>query len=300
MLKVAFREEYVHPLPENHRFPMEKYDLLPRQLLHEGTLTNEHFFKPEEIDNELIHRVHDKEYIRRLFELQLTEREQRVSGFPHTKGLIERESLIMEGTRQCAEWALETGAAMNIAGGTHHAYTNRGEGFCLMNDQALATRWLLDNDLVKKILIIDLDVHQGNGTAEIFQNESNVFTFSMHGENNYPLKKERSDLDVGLPDGIKDKEYLYLLEHSLENILQDFTPDFVFYQCGVDIIETDKLGRLGVSLQGCRDRDRIVLKTAHQLKVPVVCSMGGGYSKDIRHIIEAHANTFRSIQEIFF
>ena len=300
MLKVAFREEYVHPLPENHRFPMEKYDLLPKQLLHEGTLIAENFFEPERMTEEHILSVHDPKYIDRLFGLQLTDREQRVSGFPHSRELIERESYIMEGTRMCAEYALRTGAAMNIAGGTHHAYTDRGEGFCLMNDQALASRWLLDQGHAERILIIDLDVHQGNGTAEIFRNEPLVFTFSMHGENNYPLKKEHSDLDVGLPDGIKDKEYLHLLEQSLETILADFRPEFVFYQCGVDIIETDKLGRLGVSIQGCRERDRIVFNIVKQLSVPVVCSMGGGYSKDIRHIIEAHANTYRSIQEILF
>lgn len=300
MLKVAFREEYVHPLPENHRFPMEKYDLLPKQLLHEGTLIAENFFEPERMTEEHILSVHDPEYIGRLFGLQLTDREQRVSGFPHTRELIERESYIMEGTRMCAEYALRTGAAMNIAGGTHHAYTDRGEGFCLMNDQALASRWLLDQGHAERILIIDLDVHQGNGTAEIFRNEPLVFTFSMHGENNYPLKKERSDLDIGLSDGIKDREYLHLLEQSLDTILADFHPDFVFYQSGVDIIETDKLGRLGVSIQGCRERDRIIFNIVKQLSVPVVCSMGGGYSKDIRHIIEAHANTYRSIQEILF
>ncbi len=300
MLKVAFREEYVHPLPDNHRFPMEKYDLLPKQLIHEGTLVSENFFIPGQMDKDLILRIHDGAYIDRLFALQLTEREQRVSGFPHSKALIERESYIMEGTRQCAEWALLTGAAMNIAGGTHHAYTNRGEGFCLMNDQALAARWLLDEGLVNKILIIDLDVHQGNGTAEIFSGEPNVFTFSMHGENNYPLKKEFSDLDVGLPDGIRDKDYLLLLERSLEDILKKFQPEFIFYQCGVDIIETDKLGRLGVSILGCRERDRIIFNMVRQLEIPVVCSMGGGYSKDIRHIIEAHANTYRSLQEILF
>lgn len=300
MLKVAFRKEYIHDLPEGHRFPMEKYELLPKQLLLEGTLNEENFFSPDFCSLDLIHHVHSNAYIDRLYNLQLTPREQRVSGFPHTKSLIDRESMIMEGTRACAAYALEYGAAMNVAGGTHHAYTDRGEGFCLMNDQAIAARWLLNNEKASRILIIDLDVHQGNGTAQIFASDPNVFTFSMHGEGNYPLIKERSDLDVGLPDGIKDKEYLYLLQSSLHSILNDFTPDFVFYQCGVDILETDKLGKLGVSLAGCKERDRIVIETVRQLNVPMVCSMGGGYSKEIKYILEAHANTYRIVQEILF
>jgi acetoin utilization deacetylase AcuC-like enzyme len=185
---------------------------------------------------------------------------------------------------------------MNIAGGTHHAFTSRGEGFCLLNDQAIAAKWLLNKGIVQKILIIDLDVHQGNGTASIFSNNSHVFTFSMHGKNNYPLKKELSDLDVELNDGISDNEYLFLLEKSLDNVCDGFKPDFVFYQSGVDVIETDKLGRLGLTLNGCRKRDRMVFETVRQLDVPVVCSMGGGYSPQIKHIVEAHANTFREAQ----
>lgn len=300
MLKVAFHPEFIHPLPENHRFPMEKYDLLPKQLLYEGTLNQEHFFEPEMIDMENVLAVHDKKYIDRLFNLQLTPKEERQTGFEHSQQLIEREKFIMEGTRLCAEFALSSRAAMNIAGGTHHAYTNRGEGFCLLNDNAIAAKWLLKNKRVENILIIDLDVHQGNGTAEIFQNDPHVFTFSMHGDNNYPLKKERSDLDVPLKDGIKDNEYLYLLAKNLDVILQSFQPEFILYQCGVDIIETDKLGRLGVSLDGCKKRDTLIFETVRQLNVPVVCSMGGGYSPEIKHIIEAHANTFRTIQEILF
>lgn len=300
MLKVAFHPLYVHPLPENHRFPMEKYDLLPRQLLHEGTLNNDHFIQPTQIDRYLAEEVHQKEYLDDLYNLSINPREQRVSGFQHSAQLIERESIIMEGTRKCAELAMKTGAAMNIAGGTHHAFTNRREGFCLMNDQAIAANWLLKNQIVKRILIIDLDVHQGNGTAEIFQRNKEVFTFSMHGKNNYPLKKERSDLDVELEDKTTDKEYLYLLEASIDKILTNFTPDFIFYQCGVDILESDQLGKLAVSMQACRHRDEIIIHTAKQLNVPIVCSMGGGYSKDIKLIIEAHANTFRTIQHHLF
>src|SRR5690554_1745770 len=300
MLKIAFDQCYVQPLPARHRFPMAKYELLPQQLLLEGTVTENAFFSPEVIDKNFVLSVHDQEYFNDFIHLKLDRKAQRKTGFIHNEQLILREQIIMEGTRRCAEYALQNGVSMNISGGTHHAFSNRGEGFCMLNDQAIAAQWLLDSKKAAKILIIDLDVHQGNGTAEIFKNNPDVFTFSMHGENNYPLKKEKSDLDVNLPDGIKDSEYIYLLEKSLDSILKVFTPDFLFYQSGIDIIETDKLGRLGVSIQGCKKRDEIVLQMAYDLNLPVVVSMGGGYSEEIKYIIEAHANTFRTAQHIFF
>jgi acetoin utilization deacetylase AcuC-like enzyme len=297
-MKIAYRKEYVQDLPEGHRFPMEKYDLLPRQLLHEGTIEVEHLFSPEKIQRDMLISVHEENYLDRLFALQLTDKEQRVSGFPHNTALIDRESMIMEGTRKCAEFALEDRIALNIAGGTHHAYADRGEGFCLLNDQAIAASWLLRETKIGNILIVDLDVHQGNGTASIFKEEDRVFTFSMHGKNNYPLKKEQSNMDVELEDGIADRTYHYLLQSSLDHILKQFQPDFIFYQCGVDVIESDKLGKLGLTLNGCRKRDRIVFELVRQLNVPVVCSMGGGYSPNIKDIVEAHANTFREAQFI--
>jgi acetoin utilization deacetylase AcuC-like enzyme len=266
----------------------------------EGFIPENQFFAPSKIELELATRVHSPVYLEKLLTLQCSPREQRVSGFDHSHTLIERELTIMEGTRMCAELAMENGGvALNIAGGTHHAYSDRGEGFCLLNDQAIAAQWLLDQGLVSRILIVDLDVHQGNGTAQIFDNNPNVFTFSMHGDNNYPLYKEKSDLDVGLDDGILDIEYLYLLKSSMEQILKDFTPEIIFFQSGVDIINSDKLGRLGVTLNGCRKRDEFVFETAKSLNIPVVCTMGGGYSKEIKHIIEAHANTFRMAAKIF-
>jgi acetoin utilization deacetylase AcuC-like enzyme len=189
---------------------------------------------------------------------------------------------------------------MNIAGGTHHAFTNKGEGFCLLNDMAIAARYLLAKGLAQRILIVDLDVHQGNGTAQIFQHDNRVFTFSMHGAHNYPLLKERSDLDIGLPDHTRDNFYLSVLKTNLNNLVDQVTPDFIFYQAGVDILATDKLGRLSVSREGCKQRDRMVLNVAKENKIPIVVSMGGGYAHDFRDIIEAHANTFRLAQEIFF
>ncbi len=300
MIKVAFDKSYAHPLPENHRFPMEKYDLLARQLLHEGTLEESHFFSPEMLDDKWTLEVHEKDYLDRLKELKLSPREQRLSGFLHSKELIEREYKIMEGTRMCAEYAIKyNSVALNITGGTHHAFSNRAEGFCLLNDQAIAANWLLKQKLAGQILIIDLDVHQGNGTAEIFKNIPHVFTFSMHGEHNYPLNKEKSDLDVPLYNGMNDEVYLNLLNENLKLILEKFTPDFIFYQCGVDILGTDKLGKLNLTLDGCRKRDEIVFQLVKQLDIPIVCSMGGGYSPDIKLIIEAHANTFRLAVKYF-
>lgn len=300
MLKIAYNDYYVQPLPEGHRFPMEKYDLLPKQLIYEGTVDENAFFSPDLIDEKWVSNVHEQNYINDLLTLKIDPKAQRKSGFPHDERLIKREQIIMEGTRMCADYALKYGAAMNIAGGTHHAFTNRGEGFCLLNDIAIAARYLLDEKLANRILIIDLDVHQGNGTAQIFKDNPDVFTFSMHGKNNYPLQKEISDLDVPLEDGIQDKSYLYLLEKNIDKIFHAFNPDFIFYQSGVDIISTDKLGKLGISIQGCRKRDEIVLSLAKEINVPIVAAMGGGYSPEIKHIIEAHANTYRTAQYIFF
>jgi len=300
MLQVAFHPDYIHPIPKGHKFPMEKYQLLPEQLVYEGTLDQSHFFEPEICSEEIILSTHTEEYLERLTSLKLSPREQRVSGFVHSEQLILREKRIMEGTRLCTEKALECGAAMNIAGGTHHAYSDRGEGFCLLNDQAIAANWLLNERLAEKILILDLDVHQGNGTAELFHDSKEVFTFSIHGKNNYPLKKEQSHLDIELPDGTKDDEYLSILALNLDRVLEDFCPDFIFYQSGVDVLETDKLGRLSLSIDGCKKRDELVFNRVKELNVPVVCTMGGGYSKEIKYIIEAHANTFRSIQKLLF
>jgi acetoin utilization deacetylase AcuC-like enzyme len=189
---------------------------------------------------------------------------------------------------------------MNIAGGTHHAFSNRGEAFCMLNDQAIGARYLQQKGLAEKILIVDLDVHQGNGTAEIFQNDNSVFTFSMHGKTNYPFIKEKSDLDIALENDTKDEEYLAILKETLPKLITQEKPDFIYYLCGVDVIKTDKLGKLGLTIEGCKERDRFVLQTGFDLEIPIMCSMGGGYSKDVNVIVHAHANTFRLAQEIYF
>lgn len=300
MLKIAWDSSYVLPLPPNHRFPMSKYEVLPQQLLHEGTIKPENIFHPDPISEEWILLTHDADYWQRLKELSLSPQEIRRVGFPLTEAVVRREVTIMEGTRRCTLYALQYGVSMNIAGGTHHAFTNKGEGFCLLNDIAIAANFLLKSKLARQILVVDLDVHQGNGTAQIFKDKAMVFTFSVHGENNYPLTKEKSDLDIGLPDFTGDQEYLAILESTLTRLVDSVQPDFIFYQSGVDILDTDKLGRLSVSREGCRRRDKIVLKTAHSNNIPLVISMGGGYSADFRDIIEAHANTYRLAQDIFF
>jgi acetoin utilization deacetylase AcuC-like enzyme len=300
MLKVAWTESYVLPLPLNHRFPMSKYEVLPQQLLYEGTLKQENIFAPKPLDEKWIVQTHDAEYWYRLNNLSLTPQEIRRTGFPLSRELVTREITIAEGTIQCALFALQFGVAMNIAGGTHHAFTNRGEGFCLLNDMAITANYLLHEKLVKQILIVDLDVHQGNGTAQIFRNEPRVFTFSMHGANNYPLMKENSDLGIGLADFTSNDFYLKTLDSNLKNLLDRVQPDFIFFQSGVDILDTDKLGKLSITREGCKQRDRILLEAAKKNKIPLAVSMGGGYSPDFRDIIEAHANTFRLAQEIFF
>lgn len=300
MLKIAFAPIYRLSLPPGHRFPMEKYELLPEQLLYEGTISEDNFFQPDLILEEHILWTHEIEYWHKLRDLTLSAKEIRAIGFPINEHFITRTQTIANGTLQCAMFALENGIAMNIAGGTHHAFTYKGEGFCLLNDNAIAANYLLNRGLATKILIVDLDVHQGDGTAQIFQNEPRVYTFSMHGEKNYPARKEKSDLDIGLPDGIEDKAYLGILYETLPRLLDEVQPDFVFFQSGVDILATDKLGRLNVSLEGCKARDFFVFSTCKKNNIPIVASMGGGYSERIAHIVEAHANTYRVAQEIYF
>ena len=299
MLPIAFHPIYKHPLPEGHRFPMLKYELLPQQLLYEGTATESDFYAPGMPDMKYVLAIHDKSYVDDLLNLTLDPRAVRKIGFPLSAELVERELRIAQGTIWGCHQALQSGIAFNIAGGTHHAYSTHGEAFCLLNDQAIAAKYLLDNNLAKKILIVDLDVHQGNGTAEIFTNNSAVFTFSMHGKTNYPFKKEISDLDIALPDNTADTDYLNILKETLPKLIDSHKPDFIFYLSGVDILSTDKLGKLGCTINGCKQRDEIVLSLCHKPGIPVQCSMGGGYSPDIKIIIEAHANTYRVAGDIY-
>lgn len=300
MLYIAFDPVYIHPLPEGHRFPMLKYELIPEQLIYEDLITENNLFSPRELPEEIILLSHEKAYWERLRDLQLSPAEIRRSGFPLSAGLVEREKRIAQGTINCCLYALEHGIGFNVAGGTHHAGSNWAEGFCLLNDQAIAANYLLSKDLSKRILIIDLDVHQGNGTAEIFNNEDRVFTFSMHAEKNFPFRKEHSDLDIGLPDGTSDNEYLKILSDQLSILFAQHKPDFVFYLAGVDILSTDKIGKLNISTKACKERDEMVLGICKKLNLPVQVSMGGGYSTKVSDIVDAHCNTFRIAHDLYF
>ena len=299
MVRIAFDAIYAHPLPENHRFPMLKYELIPAQLLHEGTYTADHFFIPKACDASVVLKTHEADYYQKLISLQLSAAEQRAIGFPQSKALIEREFIITQGTIDCSVAALANGISLNVAGGTHHAFADRGEGFCILNDMCVAANYLLDHNYCKKIMIVDLDVHQGNGTAKIMENKPDIFTFSMHGATNYPFRKEKSDLDIGLADGTNGELYLSILEDTLPKLMRLVKPDLVFYLSGVDILETDKFGKLKVSLAECNRRDEFVLSSCKKNKIPVVVALGGGYSPDVKTIVEAHCNTFRLAADLY-
>lgn len=300
MLKIAYDPIYAHPLPEGHRFPMLKYELIPAQLLHEGLITTDNLFSPERVDEANILLTHDKAYWEQLRDQTISAKDARRIGFPMSPRLIERSARISQGTIDACRYAFENKIAFNAAGGTHHAGTNWGEGFCMLNDQAVAANYLLAHHLASSILIVDLDVHQGNGTAQIFETESRVFTFSMHGANNFPFRKELSDLDIPLPDGMTDDSYLAILYDTLPKLIAQQKPDFIFYLAGVDVLATDKLGRFAMTREGCKARDKFVFEQCIKHNIPVEVSMGGGYSADIRDIVEAHCNTFRVAVDLYF
>lgn len=300
MLKIAFSPIYQYPLPEGHRFPMIKYELLPEQLLYEGTVTDDNFFSPKALNDAQILLTHTSEYLHKLKTQTLSYKEVRAIGFPMTPLLIDRGRYIAHGTYECALHAMQHGVSLNIAGGTHHSFADHGEGFCIYNDIAIASNMLIHEGKISKVLVVDLDVHQGNGTASIFRDNEKVFTWSVHGERNYPTRKEQSDLDTALPDKTEDKLYLNTIYEILPKLIQEVEPDIIFYLSGVDILETDKLGRLSASIEGCKQRDRFVLEQCQLNHIPVAISMGGGYSPKIADIINAHANTFRLAQELYF
>lgn len=300
MIKIAYHPNYHHPVPENHRFPMEKYSALPKLLIDKKIFGYDHFFEPNKLEEGVYCEGHSIEYIQKISQGRLTAKEMRAIGFAYSLELMEREMTIASGTLVAALHALEENtAAFNIAGGTHHAFTNKGEGFCIINDQAVAANYMINHGYINAAAIIDLDVHQGNGTAEIFKNNKLVYTFSMHGEQNYPFRKENSDLDIPLKTGTTDHEYIELLSAHLPQILDKHKPQIVFYQAGVDVLASDKLGHLNLSIEGCKQRDKIVFEACKTRNLPIVTCMGGGYSEALDIILTAHINTFKTAKKYY-
>jgi acetoin utilization deacetylase AcuC-like enzyme len=277
-LKVSHHPDYYLPLPEGHPFPMVKYTLVYDRLRETGLLPAANIMLPEEATRADLERVHEKDYLDRLFGEGLSVTEQRAIGVPWSPRLLRRSRLAVQGTILAAEAALEQGRGGNLAGGTHHAFADHGEGFCVLNDIAVAIRRLQHEKRTERALVIDLDVHQGNGTAAIFEGDDSVFTFSMHGERNYPSRKMRSTLDIGLPDGIDDEAYLSTLEINLPKLIENFSPDVVFYLAGVDVAAGDRYGRFNLSDDGIRARDRCVLEWTRRHGLPLAITLAGGYS----------------------
>lgn len=293
-MQISYSDRYMVPLAAAHPFPMSKYKLVRERLLEEGSITERQLIEPELACDEDILLVHTPDYWFRCVRGELTAQEVRRIGFPWSAGLVNRSRASVQGTILAATHALRDGVASNLAGGTHHAYPDHGEGYCVLNDIAIAARVLWRDGLVERIAVIDCDVHQGNGTAAIFEDDPDVFTFSIHGEKNFPARKERSKLDIHLPDGVGDEEYLAVLREQVPRILDGFKPDFVFYQAGVDPFERDRLGRLKLTLEGLKRRDEFVVTACRDRGLPVVTTMGGGYAKDINDTVEAHCNTVRT------
>jgi acetoin utilization deacetylase AcuC-like enzyme len=300
MLKIAFDKSYKHPIAENHRFPMIKYELIPEQLIRKNICAESSFFAPSEISKENAVLAHGEAYYNQLLGLTLSKADQRQIGFPLTKTLVKRERTIAQGSIQNTQYAFKYGVSMNVAGGTHHAFKNKPGAFCMLNDQAIAANYLIKNKLAKRVMIVDLDVHQGNGTASIFEYNNNVYTLSFHGKKNYPFIKQNSDFDLALEDGVTDAAYLKSLKYQLPKHVDTFEPDFIFFLAGVDVLKNDKLGRLSLSIQGCKERDRFVLDLCKRNNIPLQISMGGGYSIYLKEIIDAHSNTFELAQELYF
>lgn len=296
--QIYYSPYYYADIGEGHVFPIKKFELVRDKLLLEGTLQIDEIIEPQPAKVEDLLLVHTEDYITRLVDGTLTAKEIRKLGLPWSKSLVRRTFLAVSGTINASFHALENGIASNLAGGTHHAFPDRGEGFCVLNDVAIAIRVLQQAQQAQRFLIIDCDVHQGNGTAFIFKDEEDVFTFSMHGAKNYPLFKEKSTLDIELPDKTADAEYLETLEEALPRIFLH-NPDLVFYLGGADPFEKDKLGRLGLTMNGLQKRDEMILKYAKEHHFPIVTVMSGGYALDINDTVEIHANTIRAVKNVF-
>jgi len=292
-VKAFYSDHFVLPLPEGHKFPMAKYSRLRERLLAEGIVAPEDLHEAPLASLDDLRLVHDPGYVDAVANGTVLPEVQRRIGFPWSPQMVERSRRSVGATIAAARAALDDGVAANLAGGTHHAFADR-EGFCVFNDVAVGVRVLQRDSHATRVAIVDLDVHQGNGTAAIFTGDPSVFTFSMHGDKNFPFKKEVSDLDVPLADGTGDDEYLSLLRTHLPDVLNRHQPDFVFYLAGADPFEGDRLGRLKLTIEGLRRRDEIVMEACTTARLPVAISMSGGYANDIDAIVTIHANTIQT------
>ncbi|MDB4907666.1 MAG: Histone deacetylase domain protein [Gemmatimonadetes bacterium] len=284
---------YAFPLPDGHRFPVAKYQLLRQAVLSEGIVRPEEMHEPARASRDDLLRVHSDAYVDGFTRGQLTAEEMRRIGFPWSEALVERSYRAVGGTMEAAAWALDQGIAMNLAGGTHHAFPDHGEGFCVFNDVAIAIRALRAQGRVGRVAIVDLDVHQGNGTHAIFAGDESTFTFSMHGRRNYPFHKVAGTLDVELDDGTGDDQYLALLADSLPVVLAQSSPALVVYLAGSDPHEGDRLGRLKMSFEGLARRDAMVMETCRDVGIPVCVTISGGYGARIEDSVSVHVSTAR-------
>jgi acetoin utilization deacetylase AcuC-like enzyme len=298
-MRASYSHRYVIKLPDNHTFPIVKYSMIRDRLVGEGTLNTSEIFEPHLAERDHIILVHTPDYYDRLVEGLLTAREVRRLGLPWSESLVSRSRFSVAGTLSAARAALRDGVGANLGGGTHHAFSDHGEGFCVLNDIAIAIRVLRSEGSINRAAVIDCDVHQGNGTAAIFKDDPEVFTLSLHGEKNYPLVKQQSTVDVALADGTGDEEYLASLAHHLSPILDRFRPDIVFYQAGVDPFEGDRLGKLSLSHEGLMRRDVLVFTGCRARSIPCVITLGGGYARDVNDTVEAHCNTIRAARGVF-
>jgi acetoin utilization deacetylase AcuC-like enzyme len=292
-MRAVYHPSYQIALPPGHPFPMSKYSLLRDQLLSEGTLREGDILRPEPLDTATLERVHTPEYLTKLSASALSAAEQRRLGLPWSDALWQRSLLASAGTLLAAREARGGGIAGNLAGGTHHAFADHGEGFCVLNDVAIAIRQLQAERAIRRSAVIDLDVHQGNGTAAIFEADDEVFTFSMHGERNYPLAKMRSNRDVPLRDGVGDAEYLEVLRGHLPAVLDAAKADLVFYLAGVDVAAGDRYGKLTLTEEGIRQRERAVIEAVRRRGLPLVIVLAGGYAATRMRTAELHAHVFR-------
>ena len=292
-MRVSYTPDYFVPLPEKHPFPMGKFPALHTTLLAEGIITPGDVVAPRQADWSDLLLVHDRAYLDALAGGTLTRQEERRMGLPWSQALVKRSRHAVQGTINAAHMALEDGVAANLAGGTHHAFPGHGEGFCVLNDVAVAIRVLQRARWIRRALVIDLDVHQGNGTAAVFAHDPDVFTFSIHGEKNYPFRKEPSTLDIGLPDGTGDEAYLDTLGRALPDVLHQFPCDVVFYLAGIDVLAGDRFGRLALTRRGLHMRDRLVLDQVRGRDIPMVCLLSGGYAESPEKTADYHATTHR-------